>query len=299
MLQNNYIVFGYECTLLGLTRKHRVNTDKLNESVKGVAVHNATTDLSADDPVYKAIRLKRQDFINNLKRRTLDWHGSLKLVSLDVTYFENFKKYVDKFESDFNDLVEQFLPDEKTYRQMIQRAKDNDPNGFDASMYPTFKQARAKFSFTYNLNALSDMQDERLDAIDEHVDFIKEKAKQDHIRNLEKVEEQTQDRILKSVRHIIEAFSSKSIKDKHGNEVVKPNRFQESSMLNHLELVNILNAFNIGNNTKISSLITDFEKAMSPIQRDKVNDFETLRDNDDTRLKVKSDMEAILKKFNI
>jgi len=70
-------------------------------------------------------------------------------------------------------------------------------------------------------------------------------------------------------------------------------------MNNHLELVEILKAFNISNNSKVNSLITDFERAIDPIKQDRVHDFETLRDDESKRLKIKSDMESILSKFNI
>jgi len=298
MIENNFIAFDYKCRLLGLTRQNKRKTELANQNLQK-EVHKVNTDLSADDPIYKAIRCKRQDFINYLSENVLDWHGSIKLVSLDVTYFESFKRVVETFESEFYGLVEQFLPDEATYMAMIQRAKDNDPIGFEREKYPIFEVAKERFSFTYNFSALSNMSDARLDAINEHNDFIKKKAKEDHIRNLERVEKQTQDRIADSVRHIIRSFSSQTITDKDGNQIVKPNRFQESSMLKHLELVKILNAFNIGNNSVINDMISDFEKAISPIARDQKNDFETLRDNDDTRLKIKSDMEAIISKFKI
>mgnify|MGYP003112535187 CR=1 FL=1 len=298
-LQGNFILFSYEHTLLGLTRKHRINTDKLNESVKEVSVHNATTDLSADDPIYRALKLKRQDFINKIKKKTLEWQGNLKLVSLDSMYFDKFKEFLDKHQQDFTNLVDQFLPNEETYNAMKQRAYDNDPQNYDASMYPSFQQARAKFSFSYNFIALSTMKDQRLDAVDRHADFIKQKAEQDHLKNIENLESQTQERILSAVEHIIKQFSSTTKKDKHGNEIVKANRFQESSMNNHLELVEILKAFNISNNSKVNSLITDFERAIDPIKQDRVHDFETLRDDESKRLKIKSDMESILSKFNI
>ena len=172
-LQGNFILFSYEHTLLGLTRKHRINTDKLNESVKEVSVHNATTDLSADDPIYRALKLKRQDFINKIKKKTLSM------------YFDNFKEFLDKHQQDFTNLVDQFLPNEETYNAMKQRAYDNDPQNYDASMYPSFQQARAKFSFSYNFIALSTMKDQRLDAVDRHADFIMQKAEQDHLKNIE------------------------------------------------------------------------------------------------------------------
>jgi len=299
MLKTKFIAFEYHCTLLGLTRKNRVKTDKLNENVEGVPVHQATTDLSADDPIYKAIRLKRQDMINYVKKNTLDWHGSIKLVSLEVTYFDKFKQFLTSWEQEFNELVERFLPDEKTYKEMIARAKENDPVGFDGSMYPCFARAKAKFHFSWNLTPLSTMSDVRLDAMDNHVAYIKEKAKADHDRNLANIEKQTQDRIEEAVRKIIYSVSSKCVKDKNGNDKTVQNVFQESSMLKHIELVEMLNSFNIGNNQRISDLIADFDKAMNPIKRGKKDDFESLRKNEDERLKVKADMESILAKFNI
>jgi hypothetical protein len=193
----------------------------------------------------------------------------------------DYKQQMNKYETEFNDLCNQFFDN---YSDLVQEAQANLSKLFDANDYPPLEDVKLKFGFRRTVKPVPASGDFRLDVPAEDMDELRSEF-----------EMQQQEKLAEAVREPWERLHAQlvSISEKmtDADDDTKK-RYHDSFITNPLELCSLLSKLNITNDPKLEEARRQLEITMTGAN------LESLKEDADARSELKSKVDAILGKFD-
>lgn len=240
----------------------------------------AGTSLLADINKFDArIRLWHQ-------QNTLPWadRGSRLLPS---SQFFEYKQMLSHFERTRSDMVTRFVEE---YDELVKQAENVLGDMYVASDYPEKEHIAGHFVFRYNFLPVPTAGDFRVDVGNEALDELRaqfDSAVEDRIRaGVEDVYERLRNSLVHmstKLEEFIEVGSDGKVKKK---------RVHDSMLTNARELCSVLQHLNLTNDEKLEEARRRFSAVVNSV------DTEDLKESEDARERVKSEVDDILSKFN-
>jgi len=213
-------------------------------------------------------------------QHTLPWADKGERL-LPTKLFMDYKQTINKYETEFNDLCNQFFDN---YADLVQEAQGNLSKLFDANDYPPIEDVKLKFGFRRTVKPVPASGDFRLDVPAEDMDELRSEF-----------EKQQQEKLAEAVREPWERLHAQlvSISEKmtEADDDTKK-RYHDSFITNPLELCSLLSKLNITNDPKLEEARRQLEITMTGAN------LESLKEDADARSELKSKVDAILGKFD-
>jgi hypothetical protein len=213
-------------------------------------------------------------------QHTLPWADKGERL-LPTKLFMDYKQQMNKYETEFNDLCNQFFDN---YADLVQEAQGNLSKLFDANDYPPIEDVKLKFGFRRTVKPVPASGDFRLDVPAEDMDELRSEF-----------EKQQQEKLAEAVREPWERLHAQlvSISEKmtEADDDTKK-RYHDSFITNPLELCSLLSKLNITNDPKLEEARRQLEITMTGAN------LESLKEDADARSELKSKVDAILGKFD-
>jgi len=213
-------------------------------------------------------------------QHTLPWADKGERL-LPTKLFMDYKQQMNKYETEFNDLCNQFFDN---YADLVQEAQGNLSKLFDANDYPPLEDVKLKFGFRRTVKPVPASGDFRLDVPAEDMDELRSEF-----------EKQQQEKLAEAVREPWERLHAQlvSISEKmtEADDDTKK-RYHDSFITNPLELCSLLSKLNITNDPKLEEARRQLEITMTGAN------LESLKEDADARSELKSKVDAILGKFD-
>ena len=213
-------------------------------------------------------------------QHTLPWADKGERL-LPTMLFMDYKQQMNKYETEFNDLCNQFFDN---YSDLVQEAQANLSKLFDANDYPPLEDVKLKFGFRRTVKPVPASGDFRLDVPAEDMDELRSEF-----------EMQQQEKLAEAVREPWERLHAQlvSISEKmtDADDDTKK-RYHDSFITNPLELCSLLSKLNITNDPKLEEARRQLEITMTGAN------LESLKEDADARSELKSKVDAILGKFD-
>lgn len=192
---------------------------------------------------------------------------------------DNFTLYEEQMsmrESQFWSLVTQFGDE---YEVLRENAKESLGEMFDPSSYPSKAKVLRKFYFRYNYIPVPSSGDFRIDIQKEAAENIVNQYKSFYQRQIEAA---MTDRWEQARERIVWLIDRITVEDG------KVKRLRESTLNDAIQMINLLDTFNLTGDPKLSRITEELRGALHNI------DAETLRDNDAKRRATKKKLEDVL-----
>ena len=213
-------------------------------------------------------------------QHTLPWADKGERL-LPTKLFMDYKQQMNKYETEFNDLCNQFFDN---YADLVQEAQANLSKLFDANDYPPLEDVKLKFGFRRTVKPVPASGDFRLDVPAEDMDELRSEF-----------EKQQQEKLAEAVREPWERLHAQlvSISEKmtEADDDTKK-RYHDSFITKPLELCSLLSKLNITNDPKLEEARRQLEITMTGAN------LESLKEDADARSELKSKVDAILGKFD-
>ena len=213
-------------------------------------------------------------------QHTLPWADKGERL-LPTKLFMDYKQTINKYETEFNDLCNQFFDN---YADLVQEAQANLNKLFDPNDYPPLDEVKLKFGFRRTVKPVPASGDFRLDVPAEDMDELRSEF-----------EKQQQDKLAEAVREPWERLHAQlvSISEKmtDADDDTKK-RYHDSFISNPLELCALLTKLNITNDPKLEEARRQLEITMMGAN------LESLKEDSEARSELKSKVDAILGKFD-
>jgi hypothetical protein len=213
-------------------------------------------------------------------QHTLPWADKGERL-LPTKLFMDYKQQMNKYETEFNDLCNQFFDN---YADLVQEAQGNLSKLFNANDYPPLEDVKLKFGFRRTVKPVPASGDFRLDVPAEDMDELRSEF-----------EKQQQEKLAEAVREPWERLHAQlvSISEKmtEADDDTKK-RYHDSFITNPLELCSLLSKLNITNDPKLEEARRQLEITMTGAN------LESLKEDADARSELKSKVDAILGKFD-
>lgn len=213
-------------------------------------------------------------------QHTLPWADKGERL-LPTKLFMDYKQTINKYETEFNDLCNQFFDN---YADLVQEAQANLNKLFDPNDYPPLDEVKLKFGFRRTVKPVPASGDFRLDVPAEDMDELRSEF-----------EKQQQDKLAEAVREPWERLHAQlvSISEKmtDADDDTKK-RYHDSFITNPLELCALLTKLNITNDPKLEEARRQLEITMMGAN------LESLKEDSEARSELKSKVDAILGKFD-
>jgi len=213
-------------------------------------------------------------------QHTLPWADKGERL-LPTKLFMDYKQTMNKYETEFNDLCNQFFDN---YADLVQEAQANLNKLFDPNDYPPLDEVKLKFGFRRTVKPVPASGDFRLDVPAEDMDELRSEF-----------EKQQQDKLAEAVREPWERLHAQlvSISEKmtDADDDTKK-RYHDSFITNPLELCALLTKLNITNDPKLEEARRQLEITMMGAN------LESLKEDSEARSELKSKVDAILGKFD-
>jgi hypothetical protein len=213
-------------------------------------------------------------------QHTLPWADKGERL-LPTKLFMDYKQTINKYETEFNDLCNQFFDN---YADLVQEAQANLSKLFDPNDYPPLDEVKLKFGFRRTVKPVPASGDFRLDVPAEDMDELRSEF-----------EKQQQDKLAEAVREPWERLHAQlvSISEKmtDADDDTKK-RYHDSFISNPLELCALLTKLNITNDPKLEEARRQLEITMMGAN------LESLKEDSEARSELKSKVDAILGKFD-
>lgn len=213
-------------------------------------------------------------------QHTLPWADKGERL-LPTKLFMDYKQQMNKYETEFDDLCNQFFDN---YANLVQEAQGNLSKLFDANDYPPIEDVKLKFGFRRTVKPVPASGDFRLDVPAEDMDELRSEF-----------EKQQQEKLAEAVREPWERLHAQlvSISEKmtEADDDTKK-RYHDSFITNPLELCSLLSKLNITNDPKLEEARRQLEITMTGAN------LESLKEDADARSELKSKVDAILGKFD-
>ena len=272
------------------TKQDRGISDEVTTMKKAeLGTGKFTKYLFAKNPKHHRIVKLRQLIHKWIKTSTYRWNNSQDL--LPTVDLEKFKEEYEKYESEFNTAVEDFL---ENYQTLVSDEAFKQGDMFDKNDYPSVEELRHKFNMRLYVAEVPS-HDFRCQVSQDTADDLKAEYQQQADSIVHSVIDTQVNRVvdvMKSISHCCGVIESK---DKEGNSVFKKRAIYDTTFQRAKALVNTIKNFKPIDNDqsdKLQSAVDELEKVIGGVSTD------LLRDSDSTRAEVKQCIDDILSKFN-
>lgn len=255
-------------------------TEEVNQN-KGASRSASRTNknLLADDEKLEAINKFAANFRNWLYAETLPWSNSgLRLIP--TAKFFSFKQTIDKYKSEFEQLVSEFVTE---YPNRIAAQAFKLGSMFDRNEYPQQDEIANKFKFSYCFSPVPEAGHFLVDLGEEMEKELKaeyEKAYEDRVNGAMKD-------LWVRLKDSLDKIAERLTPDESGKNKI----FRDSLVDNVLDLCGMLRELNVTNDPNLEKARREVEMLLSGVVA------EDLRKNEEIRKDVRSEVAAILDKF--
>ena len=256
---------------------------------RDVANRNAASD---DAGKYKknlmAGTTKRKE-IQDLSARIREWHNRMTIPWADkgarllpTSMFLEYKRQLDGWVELFDRSVQEFVG---SYTDLVDNARLNLGNLFNAADYPTAEEISAKFGVRYVFSPVPTSGDFRLDIPTQQLDQLKADYDTAFDNRLE-------DAMKKPWNDLHKMLTDMSAKFKKSLEQDgKKMRWHDTFVTNGMELCQLLSHFNLTNDPKLEQARREVEAALSGL------DIEDIKHSTVTQADTKDKVDNILRSF--
>ena len=269
------------------TKQDRGISDEVTTMKKAeLGTAKVTKYLFAKNPKHHRIVKLRQLILKWLRHSTYRWNNAQDL--LPTVDLEKFKAEYDKYESEFNTAVEDFL---ENYQTLVSDEAFKQGDMFDKNDYPSIETLRQKFNMRLYVAEVPS-QDFRCQVSQDTADDLKAEYQQQANDIVDKVLAKQKVRIVDFLSRLSSNIDEDKKVDENGNTTYKKKPIKEKLVNEIKDWVKTTKDFNPSNDINLSNVANDIEKVMSGVSTD------LLRDSDSTRAEVKQGIDDILSKFN-
>ena len=272
------------------TKQDRGISDEVTTMKKAeMGTAKVTKYLFAKNPKHHRIVKLRQLILKWLKQSTYRWNNAQDL--LPTVDLEKFKQDYDKYESEFNTAVEDFLDN---YQTLVSDEAFKQGDMFDENDYPSVEELRKKFNMRLYVSEVPS-HDFRCQVAQDTADSLKAEYQQqadDIVHNVIDTQVNRIVDVMKSISHCCGHIESV---DKEGKPIFKKRAIYDTTFERAKALVNTIKNFRPTDNEqsiKLQNAVDDLEKVIGGVST------ELLRESDSTREDVKQGIDEILSKFN-
>jgi hypothetical protein len=220
--------------------------------------------------------------------QTLPWSDNGSRL-LPMSNFMAYKEQLAVMEDNFNALVDKFVD---SYPDLVSAAAFQLGDLFDRNEYPDVGTLKQRFKFNYSFFPVPNAGDFRVD--------INEEAKAEIIANCNKAHQDRLENAMKDawkrLHDCLERMSDRLTVDIKTDDEGKPSHefrvFRDTLMENAIEMVDMLKHLNITKDPSMEQARQSLKSAISNY------DLDDLRSSMTARNAVKSQVDAILSKFN-
>jgi len=267
------------------TKQDRAVSDELTASKNAESdAARVTQHLLGSMPSHKAILNYRQTIYNWKTRNTYPWSGTS--VLLPVVNYPKFMKEYQEHVDQFNKLKDAFFAE---YRAEVSNRAFKQGALFDPRNYPSIDDLKHRFSI--NLYTAEVPQGDFRNAIAED---IAEDCREHFEKQAQDLVYEILDKQGEQLVEVMEALASTctvEIVVEDGKERVKRKRIFDSTLKRALELCDTYQSFNPTSNTALEEARSKLANLLKDV------DIKTLRESDNLRTHVKSEVDSILKMF--
>lgn len=223
--------------------------------------------------------------------QTLPWSDNGSRL-LPMSNFMNYKEQLSVMEGNFNALVDKFVD---SYPELISAAAFQLGDLFDRNEYPDISTLKNRFKFNYSFFPVPNAGDFRVD--------INEEAKAEIIANCNKAHQDRLENAMKDawgrLKDCLERMSDRlgvdlvdADEEEDRGQMIKMRVFRDSLVENAVEMVDMLKHLNITKDPSMEQARQSLKAALSN------HDLDDLRSSITARNAVKTQVDAILSKFN-
>ena len=272
------------------TKQDRGISDEVTTMKKAeLGTGKFTKYLFAKNPKHHRIVKLRQLILKWLRQSTYRWNNSQHL--LPTVDLEKFKEEYEKYESEFNTAVEDFL---ENYQTLVSDEAFKQGDMFDKNDYPSVEELRHKFNMRLFVAEVPS-QDFRCQVSQDTADDLKAEYQQQADDIVKTVINDQCNRIVDVMRSISHCCGMIESVNKEGQPTFKKRAIYDTTFQRAKALVNTIKNFKPIDNEqsiKLQNAVDDLEKVIGGVSTD------LLRDSDSTRAEVKQGIDDILSKFN-
>ena len=238
---------------------------------------NYSKRLFADEPVFDAI----QKFAGN--SRTYHYHATMPwsdsgLRLLTTSMFFDYQREITAMEQEFNQLVDTFL---SSYDKLVLQSQMKLGTLFNADDYPPVEMVRDKFKFSVKFAPVPEVGDWRVNVGHEAEAILKESYANYYQSNLESAYADVWERTHEALTRMSEKLSGD-----------KKQIFRDTLVSNVMDMVDLLEKFNVTGDPKMRTAKHKLESVMLGITPD------ALREDDYLRLDVKGKVDSLIKELS-
>jgi hypothetical protein len=238
---------------------------------------NYSKRLFADEPIFDAI----QKYTGNA--RTFHYHATMPwsdsgLRLLTTAMFFDYQREITAMEQEFNTLVEQFITN---YDKLVIQAQMKLGTLFNADDYPPVEMIREKFKFSVKFAPVPEVGDWRVNVGQEAEAILKESYANYYQSNLESAYADVWERTHEALARMSEKLSGD-----------KKQIFRDTLVSNVMDMVDLLEKFNVTSDPKMRAAKHKLESVMLGITPD------ALREDDHLRLDVKGKVDSLIKELS-
>lgn len=204
---------------------------------------------------------------------------------LPTSLFFDYKDEMNRKETQFNNLVEEFLNE---YELNKQTAKENLGSLFNEADYPTINELRSKFGFNLVFSPVPESGDFRVDMTDNELNVLKAQYEKSFEGRLAEAMKAPWERLHTVLTHLSTRLQEPELAE---GEPTKRKLYHESMIENAYELTELLRSFNLTEDPKLEEARQDLVHAIEGV------DILDIRESEDTRAKVKERVDAALERF--
>ena len=220
--------------------------------------------------------------------QTLPWSDNGSRL-LPMSNFMNYKEQLTVMEGNFNALVDKFVD---SYPELISAAAFQLGDLFDRTEYPDVNSLKNRFKFSYSFFPVPNAGDFRVDINEEAKAEIIANCNQAHQDRLENAMKDAWGRLHDCLNRMSDRLTVDVVADDEGKPSHEFRVFRDTLMENAVEMVDMLKHLNITKNPDMEQARQALKSAISNY------DIDDLRSSMTARNAVKTQVDAILSKFN-
>lgn len=220
--------------------------------------------------------------------QTLPWSDNGSRL-LPMSNFMNYKEQLTVMEGNFNALVDKFVD---SYPELISAAAFQLGDLFDRTEYPDVNTLKNRFKFNYSFFPVPNAGDFRVDINEEAKAEIIANCNQAHQDRLENAMKDAWGRLHDCLARMSDRLTVDVVTDDEGKPSHEFRVFRDTLMENAVEMVDMLKHLNITKNPDMEQARQALKSAISN------HDIDDLRSSMTARNAVKTQVDAILSKFN-
>jgi len=257
-------------------------TDKVNSDASAVRGASQTKkNLFAGTSLRKDI----SDFAARVRlyhnKHTLPWADKGERM-LPTALFMDYKQTMNGFEQTFNMMCNNFFIE---YPRLVAEAPQNLGSMYKAEDYPDLTDVRLKFGFKRTVKPVPEAGDFRLDIPAYDLEEMRAEFTKQHDTKLAEAMREPWERLHKMLLGM-----SEKLTDVDGDDSKK--RYHDTLISNPIELCGLLTKLNVTNDPKLEEARRQLELTMLGA------DIESIKEDKQSRVDLKSKVDAILGKFD-